>query len=336
MDLTLISKYRTQLMGFSILIIVFYHFFGIGGSSFIDIAFRKLFSQGYVGVDFFMFSSGLGLVYSISKTENLKDYFIKRWVRIFPFFTFITLIECFVIRGESLGLSLLRSTTIGYYIGVSYIDWFVPALVGLYIVFPLLYFIVVKPKRYILAFLLMMFFVILSLYASIVEVLDWKHYALLYRIPIFILGTITASAIKCGYKPIAVKRVIIFSSIIGIVVAAISKGMGGKYTLWLFNACFTPLYLFILMKVFDYISSKRKMKWGGQFGLAFYGMFTLELYRVSSSFERLLEDTVTPDYHWIFVLLYFILSVILAWICHKVFKFINAFLYKKLKVIFKV
>ena len=73
MDLTLISKYRTQLMGFSILIIVFYHFFGIGGSSFIDIAFRKLFSQGYVGVDFFMFSSGLGLVYSISKTENLKD-----------------------------------------------------------------------------------------------------------------------------------------------------------------------------------------------------------------------------------------------------------------------
>lgn len=164
MDLTLISKYRTQLMGFSILIIVFYHFFGIGGSSFIDIAFRKLFSQGYVGVDFFMFSSGLGLVYSISKTENLKDYFIKRWVRIFPFFTFITLIECFVIRGESLGLSLLRSTTIGYYIGVSYIDWFVPALVGLYIVFPLLYFIVVKPKRYILAFLLMMFFVILSLY----------------------------------------------------------------------------------------------------------------------------------------------------------------------------
>ena len=75
---------------------------------------------------------------------------------------------------------------------------------------------------------------------------------------------------------------------------------------------------------------------GGQFGLAFYGMFTLELYRVSSSFERLLEDTVTPDYHWIFVLLYFILSVILAWICHKVFKFINAFLYKKLKVIFKV
>lgn len=336
MDLALLSKYRTQLMGFSILIIVFYHFFGIGGTSFIDVFFRKLFSQGYVGVDFFMFTSGLGLTYSISKTENLKEYYIKRWVRIFPFFTFITLIECFVICGESFGLSLLRSTTIGYYVGVPYIDWFVPALVGLYIVFPLLYFKVVKPKRYIIAFSLMMFFVILSLYASIVEVLDWKHYALLYRIPIFILGSITASAIKFGYNPIVVKRVIIFSTMIGIIVAAISKIMGGKYTVWLFNAGLTPLYLFVLMKIFNYIYLQRKMNWGGQFGLAFYGLFTLELYRVSSSFERLLEDTITPNYHWLFVLLYFMLSVILAWICHQVFEFINAFLYKKLKVVFKV
>ena len=336
MDLALLSKYRSQLMGFSILIIVFYHFFGNGGTTFADIVLRKIFSQGYVGVDFFMFASGLGLTYSISKTENLKEYYLKRWVRIFPFFTFITLVECYIIKGESLGLSLLRSTTIGYYIGVPYIDWFVPALVGLYLVYPILYFKIIKTKSYKIAFAIMIFFEILALFASIYNLLDWKHFALLYRIPVFILGAVTASAIKNGYNKRDILKVIGASAFIGGIVSVISKLFGGQYALWLFNAAFTPLYLAVLIHIFSYLDKTRLRFVGGQFGLAFYGAFTLELYRVSSSFERLLTDAVAPNYHYLFVVLYFILSAILAWLCHIMFERINSFLYSKLKEIFKI
>lgn len=96
-NLSDLSTYRGSLMGFAILIIVFYHFCIRGGSTIIDKVLRGVFSQGYVGVDIFMVVSGLGLTYSLLKNENLREYYIKRWVRIFPFFTFITLIECWII-----------------------------------------------------------------------------------------------------------------------------------------------------------------------------------------------------------------------------------------------
>lgn len=129
LNLEWLSEYRSQLMGFAIFIIVLYHFFNRGGTTMVDKVFRGLFSQGYVGVDIFMVVSGLGLTYSCLKKFDLKDYYLKRWVRIFPFFTFITLVECWLIRGESFGLALLRSTTLGYWFGFSYIDWYIPALV---------------------------------------------------------------------------------------------------------------------------------------------------------------------------------------------------------------
>ena len=93
LELSWLSEYRGLLMGFAILIIVIYHFCNKGGTTLIDKGIRALFSQGYVGVDIFMVVSGLGLTYSCLKRFNLKEYYIKRWVRIFPFFTFITKIK---------------------------------------------------------------------------------------------------------------------------------------------------------------------------------------------------------------------------------------------------
>ena len=90
-NLRMLSEFRGTVMGFSIILIVLYHFLGKGGVTAVDKIFRLIFSQGYVGVDFFMVVSGLGLTYSMMKDENLKTYYIKRWVRIFPVFTFVTL-----------------------------------------------------------------------------------------------------------------------------------------------------------------------------------------------------------------------------------------------------
>lgn len=47
--------------------------------------------------------------------------------------------------------------------------------------------------------------------------------------------------------------------------------------------------------------------------LAFFGIFTLEMYRVAFSFERLLTDEACPEYHSLHVLLYFVLSAIFAY-----------------------
>ena len=319
-------------MGFAIIIIVFYHFFNNGGGTLIDKALRICFSQGYIGVDLFMVVSGLGLTFSMNKSENLKEYYLKRWVRIFPFFTFITIIECWLISGEDFGLALLRSTTIGYWIGVPYIDWYVPAIVGLYCIYPILYFNIVKPGRYKQALTLCILTLVVSIVLNYFPLLDWKHYALLYRIPDFVMGSMMGIAIIRGYQPVYVKRFVSISSLAGIVLLVATRGY--NHGVWLFQLCLTPLYLYLLCHLFDALSSSIfKVSRMLPQVLAFFGVFTLELYRVSSSFERLLTSEVCPKYHSLFVLLYFILSAILAYICSILFKYINDYLYRKLKSI---
>lgn len=310
----------------------------------IDKVLRICFSQGYTGVDLFMVVSGLGLTFSMNKSENLKEYYLKRWVRIFPFFTFITLIECWLIRGEDFGLALLRSTTIGYWIGVPYIDWYVPALVGLYFIFPLLYHYVVKPARYRIALVIGILFLLASIVLHYIPLLDWKHYALLYRVPDFIMGCMMGVAIKSGYDPSIVKRFVSSSTTIGMILLIVmggytnfveKGGIGGIFQIFkLVHLCFTPIYLYLLCHLFENFSSYRNRILGilPQI-LSFFGVFTLEMYRVSSSFERFLSNDACPNYHSLFVLLYFILSAILAYACSILFKYINDYLYRKFKSI---
>jgi len=314
-------------MGFAIFIIVFYHFCNVGGTTLFDKACRFAFSQGYVGVDIFMVVSGLGLAYSMMKDESLKKYYLKRWVRIFPFFTFITLVECWLIRGESFGLALLRSTTIGYWTGLPYIDWYVPAIVGLYVVFPLLYHTIVKPRRYKAALAVSLFFLVVSVLMSIYPILDWKHFALLYRIPDFIMGAMCAVAIKDGYDRKVVTGIILISTCLGAVLFLLLQGI--EYNLWLTNLCLTPLYLLVLCKIYKVLSIN-KIGGGILLLLSLLGVMSLELYRISSSFERLLSDENTPSTHFLFVFLFFSISVFLSYIAHYVFDKVNSYLYKRL------
>ena len=87
-DLYLISKYRTVIMGFASLLVLFFH---TGMPVFVNIPmlyniekFIKI--TGYYGVDIFIFLSGIGVTYSIEK-NNMREFYYKRVKRILiPFF----------------------------------------------------------------------------------------------------------------------------------------------------------------------------------------------------------------------------------------------------------
>ena len=253
-----LSECRSAIMGFSIFIVVLYHFFGRGGTTLIDKCCRGLFSQGYVGVDFFMLVSGLGLTYSCLKKFNLREYYIKRWVRIFPIFIFVTLIECWIVRGESFGLALLRSTTLGYWFGFPYIDWYIPALVGFYVIFPLIFKLVVEPRRYWLGLGIGIGAFVAGVVVAYINIMDWKHLAMVYRIPDFLLGCMVAVAIKDGYDKKVVRRYITMSALVG--VACFALKIGGSYFLWFANLGLTPLYLLVLNWIFNKL---KKVNGGG-------------------------------------------------------------------------
>lgn len=76
--LDFLSKYRTELMGFSIFWIFFYH----TGVNIIGL--NALFSVGWIGVDIFFLVSGFGLCSSLTKNPDIIQFYKRRLIRIIP------------------------------------------------------------------------------------------------------------------------------------------------------------------------------------------------------------------------------------------------------------
>lgn len=78
-ELANISRFRGELMGAAMLFIILFHvalpredaFFGL----------RRM---GNVGVDMFLFLSGIGLWFSWSKNPDVRHFFVRRYLRIYP------------------------------------------------------------------------------------------------------------------------------------------------------------------------------------------------------------------------------------------------------------
>ena len=78
-ELVNISRFRGELMGAAMLFIILFHVWLSRGDMFYGL--RRC---GNVGVDIFLFLSGVGLWFSWIKTPSLKHYFIRRYIRIYP------------------------------------------------------------------------------------------------------------------------------------------------------------------------------------------------------------------------------------------------------------
>lgn len=74
-----LSRYRSQLMGLAMLFVILFHVW-LPRSD----AFYGLHRIGNVGVDMFLFLSGIGLWFSWSKNPDVKHFFFRRYVRVYP------------------------------------------------------------------------------------------------------------------------------------------------------------------------------------------------------------------------------------------------------------
>lgn len=140
-SLNLLSEYRQELMGLAMLMVVFLHLAIPNLGMVIDFLHRN----GGFGVDIFLLLSGMGLYYSTRNGINLKQFYYKRLIRIFPLYFSIVGI-CSIIYGHSFSDFILKATTIGYWTEGRKFDWFIPNIVALYILFPVFHFAIFKRK----------------------------------------------------------------------------------------------------------------------------------------------------------------------------------------------
>lgn len=191
----LVSKYRTELMGCSILGIILFHWYEncmIHGKSINFIL--HLFSLGNRFVEFFLILSGMGLYYSFKKQENIKTFYLRRITKLLPTYLILGIpywiyFDCFLNK-MNIGQVFIDISFISFITEGNRRFWFIGLILGLYLFFPIFYKIIYKNVNEWIGVgeILILYF--------LTTILIWKSSPTVYanievawgRIPCFIVG----------------------------------------------------------------------------------------------------------------------------------------------------
>lgn len=191
---------RSILMGIAMIMVVIYHFFC---QVYNPIHF---FNIGYVGVDLFLFLSGMGLAESYKK-NSIIQFYKNRFFRIYPIY-FIGVISSFAIFKSNWGFDDLIANlfTFGFYTkgGVQRYDWYLESLFTLYLAFPL--FVYFGKTRYV-GIISLFIIVAVTLYNFNIP---WYYDCVIGRLPVFLYGILFKECIY-SYKTIAVIGLVLYS-----------------------------------------------------------------------------------------------------------------------------
>lgn len=286
-----VSKYRTPLMGFAMLWIMLFHI-GIN----IPII-GTLTQKGYLGVDIFIFLSAYGLYYGYKKDNcNKKRYYIKRLLRILPSYYFV-MVVFFVLSSVlesnhnfSVVTLFQQITTLGFFIpdlNWSYFLWYIPGILFLYLIFPLLfnwleYF--KKIKYLVLAFIVV--FVLNGILTIHVFLHDYNKFSVLLLIPrifVFLLGLVWARVEKERMEYIFSHKFLMICLMLVIFIFMVKRCMPYMY-FRLFMLEFTPFILAMpgFFIIFTYIYDR--LNGALRSILSFAGVYSLELYLLHETF----------------------------------------------------
>lgn len=188
-----ISTYRSELMGYSILWIMMLHF------TFTQVKPLGFVAQyGFAGVEIFMMVSGFGLFFSLDKNASLKRFYKKRLLRIFPTYYLLGIFGSLLLFHDNLWQYLFRYSTIGFWTGGLYGDWFIPSIIALYLFAPLFKKMFDKHLFWLLGGICLLCLLSALWLVDKEQWLDRSHFFLLYRIPAFIFGMACAYWLKNG------------------------------------------------------------------------------------------------------------------------------------------
>jgi peptidoglycan/LPS O-acetylase OafA/YrhL len=155
---------------------------------------------GFAGVEVFIFVSGFGLYHSLDKDGSLMHFYRKRLLRIFPTYYLLGISASLLIFHDSLTEYLFRYSTIGFWTGGLYEEWYVPSIVALYLAAPLLKKLVDWNRWATMGFAVLLL-AAAWWFIDKETLLSRSHFFFIYRIPAFLLGMTCARWLKNGVSP---------------------------------------------------------------------------------------------------------------------------------------
>lgn len=141
-----ISKYRNELFGLSIISIIIFHYFEevnvAGNAGGLLSILTKLYyaALGSVGVDVFLFLSGFGIWFSLSKGPRITEFYGKRVIRVVVPYLILGgifwIIKDLVIGGASIGRFLYDYSLLSFWGDDVRTYWYISLILILYVVSP--------------------------------------------------------------------------------------------------------------------------------------------------------------------------------------------------------
>lgn len=301
-----LSNYRTALMGFATIWIVLVHFpFNIP----IFIYFEKI---GYMGVDIFMLLSGFGLFFSLQKPKfKILSFYKRRLSRILPTY-FVAVTAFCLLRRDAFPDFLKILTTYGYWTGEYAFDWYVPSILLLYLLSPIVRNILKSNKLPIISFASIMV-IIAFLFGMMYDGYKFTEFKFMFysRIPVFILGFVYGYYTKRKapefLTQISIASIFAFAFY---TLLCYTLGLENFNNRYLQNSFLAPFVIFVTLFALKYSSKLTSF-------LNYIGVRSLEIYLVHYCLLNVFQ------LHGIYKLIAVISTFLIAIVLHTAIVFIQ-------------
>lgn len=138
------SKYRSLMMGVAAVLIIISHMhFIVDAKTNIGQLILNIFGNGSIGVEMFLFLSGIGLYFSFSKKPKIYDFYKKRVSNVYIIYLIIALPyviwRCFFFEHDGVLRFFEDWSGARFWNGTMREIWYVPTILVLYLLYPLIH-----------------------------------------------------------------------------------------------------------------------------------------------------------------------------------------------------
>ncbi|MBK2401978.1 acyltransferase family protein [Erysipelothrix sp. strain 2 (EsS2-6-Brazil)] len=205
-----LSKYRSQIYGFTIIWIVLFHIWESFSKyityNWVSVNFIK---RGNMGVDIFLLLSGISLYYSMKNKpeQTTKEFYKKRFIPLIKIYTLVC-IPFFILMRVTNNYSFEELLKQLFFMNKNVSSfWFLLVIAICYLIYPLMYKLIQGSKKGYIYVGIVLYTIILIIFMT-VNMDGYKYYEiLLSRIPIFLIGS-TLGDLVYENKEVSVKIIL--------------------------------------------------------------------------------------------------------------------------------
>lgn len=324
-----LSRFRGELMGFAMIVILLFH---VGGQRHDTLAYC-LSRCGNVGVDIFLFLSGIGMWFAWSKQPKLADFYFRRYIRVYPAWFLIACLYFipFLISGKMSLFDSILNILFYHDFWTVYNElhfWYIPAIMTLYTIAPAYMTLLCRSRSWCWLPVLAMLFCVLMRYDSTLYS-NLRHIEIfISRIPIFLIGVNVGSWVKEQRTARSESWIVVLLMLVlsAWVCVNFESGLRNKFPLFLERMVYIPLCVSLSL-VLSHLFSVAPMFVRNAF--SFVGTLSLEFYLIHVEFVL---KYIKPLHLGYFptALLTLVIALPIAWLLHKLLSPLD-----KAKLIFK-